>query len=135
MPNLAKFVSFFDKGFDVPPKHTVTDHPPHDDPGIPLMRELDPANDAFVALKYQVLSGTGRLSVTLNAVTFTAIPFTFTPIPFGPSDLPAPQVWYETIRGGTLNPPMQNQIVVEVHDDHDGSAKVHVSDFKIFYQT
>jgi hypothetical protein len=133
MPNFAKFVSFFDKGFDVPPKHTVTDHPPQGDPGIPLLRDLDEAPDAFLAFKYKIVSGTGRLSVTLNAVTFTAIPFK-------PPHPAAPQVWYETIAGHVLNKPGQhpdqhNQIVVEVHDDDDGSAKVHVSDFKIFYQT
>jgi hypothetical protein len=134
MPNLAQFVSFFDKGFDVPPKKTVTDHPPHDDPGIPLMRDLDESRDALLAFKYEIVSGTGRLSVTLNAVTFTAIPFK-------PPHPAAPQVWYETIGGHVLNKPdphkpdQHNQIVVEVHDADDGSAKVHVSDFKIFYHT
>jgi hypothetical protein len=122
MPH-SQFVSFRDDGFDVPPEKTVTEHPP----GIPKMVDLDEDRDAFLAFKYQILSGTGRLSVKLNDVQFKAITFES-------SDSAAPRVWYETIGGGILHK-RQNKIVVDVHDDDDGSAKVHVSDFKIFYHT
>jgi hypothetical protein len=130
MPNFAQFVSFFDKGFTVPPEKTVTDHPPPHHPpipGIPNMADLNKDRDGFLAFKYRTVSGSGTLSVKLNGVQFNGIPF-------GSSDSVVARVWYETIDGGVLNKlPEHNEIVVGV--EAGGSGQVHVSDFKIFYHS
>ena len=124
VPNPAKFVSFMDGGFTVPPDQGITDNPPPHEAGIPIMRDLDKDHDAFLAFKYKTENGKGTVSVTLNAVTIK--------IPFG-DDSVVPRVWYETIGGGRLHkPPEHNELVVK---RILGTGTVTVSDFKIFYHT
>ena len=124
MPNLdlnfAQFVSFMDKGFTVPPEHTIDQHPP----GIPHLTDLDRSRDAFLAFKLQTLSGSGKLSIKINAITIS--------VPFGPSDSLG-RIWYETISAEGTPPTIglhevRNEIVANVD-----SGQVQVSDFKIFY--